>query len=475
MWDGCSMSHWHLQADDLHMPAFSRLPTAGMQCWTVEQVTRRVVHSACSYISTEIIPTRILVAARYLGERKKMGRAQGPVHQCVHRVLTVRPAYMRVSVSGRVCPDLCLSSLGPRIVRRRLLCSSPILDEDVVAASGMLSVRERLRREPLDRTVLELISELGLGRPKRGDRRRQGHAETTTPSVNVLARMGFCHAAHTVRNLPAPALSEIAFAGRSNVGKSSLLNALAGSRGTMGVAAVANRPGVTRSINFYQNPSGAQLVDLPGYGFAFASESEVARWQAAMRGYLASGGRPLRVMLVIDARQSLKQSDRDFLLWLDRDVSVPLHVTMSKCDMVPAAELARRYTMLGAELRALQLHHHVPPHHMVSSKTGGGIDLLRASLAVQLPQRVLAAAARHAAREGTAGAGATTTAAADLAVEVATPAAQRFAEQVAARRVKAKAAHERQAEPLERNRTAVARDFFLQRQAARRSRGRQQR
>ena len=95
---------------------------------------------------------------------------------------------------------------------------------------------------------------------------------------------------------------------------------------------------MTRSLNFYGNALGAQLVDLPGYGFAYADEEEVARWQEQMRRYLSQRGSPLRVVLCIDARQSIKQSDRDFLLWLDREASVPVHVVMTKCDLVLAEE-----------------------------------------------------------------------------------------------------------------------------------------
>lgn len=212
---------------------------------------------------------------------------------------------------------------------------------------------------------MELIEDQGLGMRRRIRRLSKQRVKEVaeewrerkarTSESNVLARMGLKQASSTAQDLPPRPLVEIAFAGRSNVGKSSLLNALTGKisnhTGTIGVASVANRPGVTRSLNFYANPMGAQLVDLPGYGFAQATEDETARWQSAMRTYLAQrghggssdsdgtgegegegegegGGRPefLRVILVIDARQPMKQTDRDFLLWLDREARVPLHV-----------------------------------------------------------------------------------------------------------------------------------------------------
>ena len=221
-----------------------------------------------------------------------------------------------------------------RLHRRCALSSISIVRASMCTAvapeaeARSLSVRERLRATKLDRGVLELIDDQELGRPRKGRRRKRRGDDVDEPPraspLNTFSRLNFVGTAHSVKALPQPALAEIAFAGRSNVGKSSLLNALSGKicgpTGTVGIAPVANRPGVTRSINFYANDLGAQLVDLPGYGYAFAQEEEVARWQAAMRDYLASRGAPLRIMLVIDARQSLKQTDRDFLLWIDREV-----------------------------------------------------------------------------------------------------------------------------------------------------------
>lgn len=285
-------------------------------------------------------------------------------------------------------------------------------------ASGTISMSQRIKREPIQRDVLQLIEELGLGMRKRGQRvsrRQREEAEKArrehTP-LNVMKRMGFQSASSSADDLPPPPLAEIAFAGRSNVGKSSLLNALTGKHcnntGTIGIAAVKNRPGVTRSLNVYANPLGAQLVDLPGYGYAQASEEEVAQWQAAMRDYLSrrgqqsagSGAAPMigtkpkdtesfmRVILVVDARQALKQSDKDFLLWLDREARVPVHVVMSKCDLIAPKELCRRYTILGSTLRDLQLQHHMPPHFMISSKTMAGVDLLRATLSEAMPPSI---------------------------------------------------------------------------------------
>ena len=344
------------------------------------------------------------------------------------------------------------------------------------AASGLLSVRQRLKQEPVDQNVLELIEDQQLGQPPRSRRRGSRHGTSSKPPAdapNALERMGFIGAAHNTRDMPPLPLAEIAFAGRSNVGKSSLLNALTGkgcgARGTIGIASVANKPGVTRSINFYSNPYGAQLVDLPGYGFAFAQEEEVVRWQDAMRAYLGSRGDPLRVLLVVDARQSLKQSDKDFLLWLDREVRAPLHVVMSKCDLVHRVELAKRYTLMGSALRSLHLAHIMQPHHMVSSRTGAGIDLLRASMATLLPSKLMQRASKRVAANSPSSKPSAAEAS-PAGKEVVTPAARRFADAVTARKAQAQGQAQDSGEsrqPLNRQeQQAVAHGFWAQRQKA---------
>jgi ribosome biogenesis GTP-binding protein YsxC/EngB len=200
-----------------------------------------------------------------------------------------------------------------------------------ILTTGTLSVRERLRRQVVPADVLEQIQSLGIARG-RGNRPRA----PASLGDRELGRLGQVATAHSVDQLPRPAEDEVAFAGRSNVGKSSLLNALGGKRigptSTQGLAAVKNSPGVTRSINFYGSQRrGPRLIDLPGYGFAFADPDAVAAWQHTMREFILTRGAPLRVLLVMDARQSLRQSDREFLLLIDREARLPLYVVMNKC------------------------------------------------------------------------------------------------------------------------------------------------
>ena len=179
----------------------------------------------------------------------------------------------------------------------------------------------------------------------------------------------------TMDQLPAFALPEVAFAGRSNVGKSSLLNALTG-RNTL--ARVSHTPGRTRQLNFFDLGGRLILVDLPGYGYAKASKGDIKRWTQLTGDYLR--GRPTlrRVYLLIDARHGPKPMDLGVMADLDQ-AAVSYQLVLTKADKVKADELAR--VMAGVQgLRK----EHVALHPRVvttSAHKGGGIPELRAEVA----------------------------------------------------------------------------------------------
>jgi len=185
----------------------------------------------------------------------------------------------------------------------------------------------------------------------------------------------FFFGAQKLEQVPPPAGTEMAFAGRSNVGKSSLLNALTG-RKTL--ARVSSEPGRTRQLNFFNLADRLVLVDMPGYGYARASKDIKADWQGMMFDYLR--GRPSlrRVMLLLDARIEVKQADHDVMELLDR-AAVTFQVVLTKTDSVKPGALARK--MQEAE-RLARSHAAAYPRILpTSSETGEGIAVLRAELA----------------------------------------------------------------------------------------------
>jgi len=175
-------------------------------------------------------------------------------------------------------------------------------------------------------------------------------------------------------DLPPLGAPEVAFAGRSNVGKSSLLNALTG-RKTL--ARTSNTPGRTRLLNFF-GLRGLILVDLPGYGYARASKTDIARWSQLTRGYLKGRPQLRRICLLIDARHGLKSSDQQVMAELD-DAAVSYQIVLTKADKMKPGPLQR----LVAETEAAVAKH--PAAHplclVTSSESGQGIAELRATLA----------------------------------------------------------------------------------------------
>jgi GTP-binding protein len=185
----------------------------------------------------------------------------------------------------------------------------------------------------------------------------------------------FVWASPSIETLPPMAGMEVAFAGRSNVGKSSLVNALTGQSA---LARVSKTPGRTRQINFFDLGERLMLVDLPGYGYAEAPKREISRWTGLIARYLKGRARLRRVLLLLDARFGIKETDRPLMKQLD-EAAVSFQAVLTKCDLVDADELRKRVAGL-----AQSLAQHVAAHpvvHLTSAASGAGIAALRASLA----------------------------------------------------------------------------------------------
>ncbi len=200
-------------------------------------------------------------------------------------------------------------------------------------------------------------------------------AALETGRLLFAAECQFFFGAQKLEQVPPVAGTEIAFAGRSNVGKSSLLNALTGRNS---LARTSSEPGRTRQLNFFDLGGRLTLVDMPGYGYARASKDIKADWQGMMFEYLR--GRPTlrRVMLLMDARIEFKQADHDVMDLLDR-AAVTFQVVLTKTDGVKPPALTRKIEAT----EALVAKHAAafPLLLSTSSQTGAGIPALRAELA----------------------------------------------------------------------------------------------
>ncbi len=175
--------------------------------------------------------------------------------------------------------------------------------------------------------------------------------------------------------MPSPDLPEVAFVGRSNVGKSSLINALTGRRA---LTRTSRTPGRTRQINFFSLADRLFLVDLPGYGYASASKRNTRSWQELTRLYLCQRATLRRVCLLIDIRRGLKPSDQDMMALLNR-VAQPYRIIFTKADTLkPPDILAARDTMSTAIIRHPAA---LPEPLALSARTGDSINLLRQDLA----------------------------------------------------------------------------------------------
>jgi GTP-binding protein len=188
--------------------------------------------------------------------------------------------------------------------------------------------------------------------------------------------IAFLKSAPELEFLPDPDAPEVAFAGRSNVGKSSLLNALTNRKG---LARTSNTPGRTQELNFFDvgNPLQLRLVDMPGYGFAEAPKDLAKRWRRLANDYLRGRAAVKRALVLVDSRHGLKDVDREMMRMLD-DAAVSYHLVLTKDDKVKPSALGALY-----ESTALEAARHPAAHPRIfttSSETGSGIAELRTAI-----------------------------------------------------------------------------------------------
>jgi GTP-binding protein len=191
----------------------------------------------------------------------------------------------------------------------------------------------------------------------------------------------FVSAAGNLDALPPSGGIEIAFVGRSNVGKSSLINALTGRRA---LARTSNTPGRTQQLVFFSGPQPLTLVDMPGYGYAAAGKAKAAGWSRLVRGYLQTRPNLARVYVLVDSRHGLKQTD-DGILDVLSQAAVSHQIVLTKCDQISEAALAGRSETIKAAIakRAAAF----PELIASSARNGTGIEQLRAAIARLVEER----------------------------------------------------------------------------------------
>ena len=203
-----------------------------------------------------------------------------------------------------------------------------------------------------------------------------GHELEERANKLFSGRVEFLLSAPQLKFLPDPAVPEIAFCGRSNVGKSSLLNAITGRRA---IARTSVTPGRTQELNFFEigNPTQFRLVDMPGYGFAKAPVKVVERWKSLVKSYLRGRQVLKRTLVLIDSRHGIKPVDTEMMRMLD-EAAASYRLVLTKADKVKASELQQVREAVGDQARKHPAAY--PEIHVTSSEKGMGIADLRAAV-----------------------------------------------------------------------------------------------
>lgn len=193
----------------------------------------------------------------------------------------------------------------------------------------------------------------------------------------------FMRSAVSLETLPPPDLPEVCFAGRSNVGKSSLINALTNRKG---LARASNTPGRTRELNYFNVYGRLFLVDLPGFGYAKASKTDIAHWQRLTKAYLRGRAGLRRVFLLVDSRHGIKPSDVEVMEMLD-EAAVTYQIVLTKIDKLKKGELDKVYEKTVKYIAKRPAAY--PSVVVTSSEKKDGLDLLRAEIAdLALPENL---------------------------------------------------------------------------------------
>ncbi|XP_050368675.1 uncharacterized protein LOC126786792 [Argentina anserina] len=269
---------------------------------------------------------------------------------------------------------------------------NPKEKEKVVEEKAEISKNAQFRAIQPSPSILSYVEDNLLGRRRLIELSRAGYnTELSAPLDNTpfstssererieenifRSKLTFFAAAKVSSSFPPPDLPEIAFAGRSNVGKSSLLNALTRN---WGVARTSDKPGLTQSINFFNLGSRLCLVDLPGYGFAYAKEEVKDAWEELVKEYVSTRVGLKRVCLLIDTKWGMKPRDRELIDLMERS-QTKYQILLTKSDAVFPIDVARRAMQIEESLKANKSV--VQPVMMMSSRSGAGIRSLRTVLA----------------------------------------------------------------------------------------------